>query len=113
MQHSYEGLDRAGGFSRVNLLAPLRHRDFRLLWTGMCISLLGDGLFLVAMAWQVYELSNAPAALSIVGIAMTVPTIVLLLVGGVISDRMERRARDGRGRLRARGGGRRRSRCSR
>ena len=91
MQHSYEGLDRAGGFSRVNLLAPLRHRDFRLLWTGMCISLLGDGVFLVAMAWQVYELSNAPAALAVVGIAMTVPTIVLLLVGGVISDRMERR----------------------
>ena len=91
MQHSYEGLDRAGGFSRVNLLAPLRHRDFRLLWTGMCISLLGDGVFLVAMAWQVYELSNAPAALSVVGIAMTVPMIVLLLVGGVVSDRMERR----------------------
>jgi DHA3 family tetracycline resistance protein-like MFS transporter len=91
MQHSYEGLDRTGGFSRVNLLAPLRHRDFRLLWTGMCVSLLGDGVFLVAMAWQVYELSNAPTALSLVGIAMTVPTIVLLLVGGVVSDRVDRR----------------------
>jgi MFS family permease len=91
MQHSYEGLDRTGGFSRVNLLAPLRHRDFRLLWTGMCISLLGDGVFLVAMAWQVYELSNAPAALSMVGISMTVPTIVLLVFGGVVSDRMDRR----------------------
>jgi DHA3 family tetracycline resistance protein-like MFS transporter len=91
MQHSYEGLDRTGGFSRVNLLAPLRHRDFRLLWTGMCVSLLGDGVFLVAMAWQVYELSNAPTALSLVGIAMTVPTIVLLLVGGVVSDRIDRR----------------------
>ena len=91
MQHSYEGLDPLGGFSRVNLLAPLRHRDFRLLWSGMCVSLLGDGLFLVAMAWQVYELSNAPAALAMVGISMTVPTIVLLLVGGVVSDRVDRR----------------------
>ena len=35
MQHSHEALDRPGGFSRINLLAPLRHRDFRLLWTGM------------------------------------------------------------------------------
>ena len=91
MQHSYEGLDRPGGFSRVKLLAPLRHRDFRLLWSGMCISLLGDGIFLVAMAWQVYALSNAPTALSLVGIAMTVPTIVLLLLGGVVSDRLDRR----------------------
>ena len=57
-------LDRPGGFSRVNLLAPLRHRDFRLLWAGMTISLVGDGIFLVAMAWQAYELWNAPAALS-------------------------------------------------
>ena len=43
----------------------------------MCVSLLGDGVFLVAMAWQVYALSNAPTALAMVGIAMTVPTIVL------------------------------------
>ena len=63
MHHSYEGLDRPGGFSRVRLLAPLRHRDFRLLWSGMCVSLLGDGVFIVAMAWQVYALSNAPTAL--------------------------------------------------
>lgn len=91
MHHSYEGLDRAGGFSRVRLLIPLRNRDFRLLWSGMCASLLGDGVFLVAIAWQVYALSNAPAALATVGIAMTVPTIVFLLVGGVVSDRFDRR----------------------
>jgi MFS family permease len=91
MLHSYEGLDRPGGMSRVRLLAPFRHRDFRLLWGGMCVSLLGDGVFLVAIAWQAYELSNAPTALSLVGIAMTVPTIVFLLIGGVVSDRVDRR----------------------
>jgi MFS family permease len=91
MHHSYEGLDRSGGLARVRSLAPLRHRDFRLLWTGMCVSLLGDGAFLVAMAWQVYALSNVPTALALVGIAMTVPTVLLLLVGGVVSDRFDRR----------------------
>jgi MFS family permease len=91
VNHSYEGLDRPGGFSRVRLLTPLRHRDFRLLWGGMCVSLLGDGMFMVAMAWQVYALSNAPTALSLVGIAMAVPTIALLLLGGVVCDRFDRR----------------------
>jgi MFS family permease len=91
MQHSHEALDRPGGFSRVNLLAPLRHRDFRLLWAGMTISLFGDGIFLVAMAWQAYELWNAPAALSILGIGMTIPTIAFLLPAGVLSDRLDRR----------------------
>jgi Transmembrane secretion effector len=91
MQHSYEALDRPGGTTRTNLLVPLRHRDFRRLWSGMTLSLIGDGAFLVAMTWQVYVLSNAPTALAFVGIAMSVPTIVLLLVGGAVSDRVERR----------------------
>jgi MFS family permease len=91
MLHSHEALDRAGGYDRAGLVAPLRHRDFRLLWSGMCISLLGDGAFLVALVWQVYVLSDTATAMSLVGIAMTVPTIVFLLVGGVASDRLDRR----------------------
>jgi len=91
MQHSHEALDRPGGFERARLLAPLRHRDFRLLWSGMAVSLVGDGIFLIAVAWETYVLWNAPAALSIVGIGMTVPTVAFLLVGGVLSDRHDRR----------------------
>src|ERR1700758_3933353 len=91
MQHSHEALDRPGGFSRAGLLVPLRHRDFRVLWAGMAVSLVGDGIFLVAVAWESYSLWNDPAALSIVGIGMTVPTVVFLLIGGVISDRYDRR----------------------
>jgi DHA3 family tetracycline resistance protein-like MFS transporter len=67
------------------------NRDFRLLFSGRCVSLLGDGAFLVALAWQAYTLSNAPTALSLLGIAMTVPLIVLLLFGGAVSDRHDRR----------------------
>jgi MFS family permease len=91
MQHSHDALDRPGGFARGRMLAPLRHRDFRILWTGMTVSLLGDGIFIVAIAWQSYALWNAPAALSIVSIGMTVPTIAFLLFGGIVSDRNDRR----------------------
>ncbi|HSZ04775.1 MAG TPA: MFS transporter [Solirubrobacteraceae bacterium] len=69
----------------------LANRDFRLLFTGRCVSLLGDGAFLVAMAWEAYTLSGAPTALSLLGIAMTVPLIALLLFGGVVSDSHGRR----------------------
>jgi DHA3 family tetracycline resistance protein-like MFS transporter len=91
MQHSHEALDRTGGFARRGLLAPLRYRDFRVLWAGMTVSLVGDGVFLIAIAWESYTLWNAPAALSIVSIGMTVPTIVFLVLGGVTSDRYDRR----------------------
>ncbi|WP_238017311.1 MFS transporter [Dactylosporangium sp. AC04546] len=73
------------------LLIPLRGRDFRLLWTGMSTSLIGDGILLVALAWQVYALSGAPAAMSVVGFALSLPQVVTLLFGGVVSDRFDRR----------------------
>jgi DHA3 family tetracycline resistance protein-like MFS transporter len=69
----------------------LVHRDYRRLVGGMSVSLLGDGLFLVALTWQVYAISNTPTALATVGIAMTVPTVTCLLIGGAISDRYDRR----------------------
>jgi MFS family permease len=76
---------------RFRILYPLRHRDFRLLWCGMTVSLLGDGITTIALAWQAYEISDAPTALSMVGFAMTIPHVILLLVGGAVSDRIDRR----------------------
>jgi MFS family permease len=73
------------------LLRLLGHHQFRLLWTGMTVSLVGDGVFLVALAWQVYAVSNVPTALSAVMLAMSVPHVLLLLVGGIVSDRFDRR----------------------
>jgi hypothetical protein len=75
----------------LQILQPLRERDFALYFAGTSVSLLGDGIFLVAIAWQVYDLWNVPAALAIVGVAETVPLVALVLVGGVIADRVERR----------------------
>ena len=77
---------------RVAIISPLRHRDFRLLWTGLVVSLLGDGVFLVAVAWQAYKIADRPSALAGVGIATSVPQVVLLVVGGAVSDRLSRRA---------------------
>jgi hypothetical protein len=73
------------------MLRALRHRDFRLLWTGQAISLAGDGIYLVAIAWLVYDISNKPGALAIVGFAWTLPQVTGLLLAGVLSDRFERR----------------------
>jgi MFS family permease len=76
---------------RIGILRPLRVRDFRLLWSGMTVSALGDGIYIVALAWQVYTLHNTPTALSIVGVAWFLPQIAATLFGGVIADRIDRR----------------------
>jgi MFS family permease len=73
------------------VLRALRHRDFRLLWIGQSVALLGDGIYLVAIAWLVYDISNEPGALALVGLAWTLPQVTGLLLGGVLSDRFERR----------------------
>ena len=71
--------------------AALRHRDFALLWSGQSISLVGDGVFMVALALETLHIDDHPAALSFVLAARLVPTVLLLLVGGVIVDRIPRR----------------------
>jgi DHA3 family tetracycline resistance protein-like MFS transporter len=73
------------------MLQPLAQRDYALLTFGSVVSLLGDGFFTVALAWQVYEISNVPTALAIVGVAWTIPLILFLLLGGVFTDRYDRR----------------------
>ena len=82
---------RAALMRLPRMLEPLRIRDFALLWAGMSVSLVGDAIFVVALAWQVYELSNEPSALGWVMAAYLTPMVVFLLVGGVLTDRIERR----------------------
>ncbi|HEX2140886.1 MAG TPA: MFS transporter [Candidatus Limnocylindria bacterium] len=75
----------------IRLLQPLRTRDYALLTTGAVVSLVGDGFFSVALAWQVYEISNVPTAMSVVGVAWTLPLLFFLLLSGVFTDRYDRR----------------------
>ena len=45
--------------SRVRIFEALRHRDFRLLWGGQAVSLLGDIAFLTALGWKAFTLAGA------------------------------------------------------
>ena len=57
----------------------------------MSASLLGDGVYFVAIAWLVLDISNSPTSLGLVGVAWTLPQILSLLWAGVASDRWDRR----------------------
>jgi MFS family permease len=73
------------------MLEPLRIRDFALLWTGMTTSLVGDFVFLVAYPWQTYQLTGNPATLGWISSLYWAPTVVFVIAGGVLTDRIERR----------------------
>jgi DHA3 family tetracycline resistance protein-like MFS transporter len=76
---------------RIRILGPLKRRNFALLWAGMTVSLLGDGIYYVAITWEALRLENTTVAVSLVGVAWTLPTVIFLLVGGALSDRVDRR----------------------
>lgn len=71
--------------------AALRHRDFSLFWGGLVVSALGSQFTTVAMAWQIYELTNSAFQIGLLGLARAVPQIVLALLGGLLADAVERR----------------------
>lgn len=77
--------------NRSPALIALRHRDFRLLWAGQAVSLLGTQVQTVALAWLVYSLTGSAAQLGGIGLARAIPTILLSLFGGTLADRRDRR----------------------
>ena len=71
--------------------APLTSREFRLLWIGQAISQVGDPLQAVALAWLVLERTDSAVALSAALLALSVPRVALMLLGGVLADRLSPR----------------------
>ena len=76
---------------RIAVLRPLQVRDFAFLWTGMTVSMIGDGIYYVSIAWQVLTIENRPGALALVGVAWSLPQVLLVLASGALSDRIDRR----------------------
>jgi MFS family permease len=77
---------------RIGVLKPLRVRDFRLMWTGLAISMVGDGIYIIALALLVLDdLGRSNSTLAIVQASVLVPQVTLILGAGVLADRVDRR----------------------
>jgi MFS family permease len=73
-------------------LAVLRRRDFRLLLAGQSISVFGDRMVVVALAFAVLEVGGSASAVGLVIAAGVAPMVGCVLIGGVVADRISRRA---------------------
>lgn len=71
--------------------ASLRHRNFRLFWTGQMVSLIGTWMQSVAQGWLVLTLTNSAFLLGLVGAIGSLPVLFLALPGGVAADRFDKR----------------------
>ena len=71
-------------------LAVLRHRDVRVFMSARFISILGSAIAPVALVFAVLDVSDSASAVGMVLAARSIPNIVFLLIGGVISDRLPR-----------------------
>jgi MFS family permease len=72
-------------------LAALRSHDFRLLFAGQLVSLTGSQMQLVAVTWQLYQLTRSSLALGLIGLCRVVPVVLFALGGGVVADALDRR----------------------
>jgi MFS family permease len=80
----------AGSWLPRGLIA-LRERNFVLYVIGQFTSQLGSWIELTAVSWIVYEMTNSPFLLGLVGLFRATPTILLALYGGAMADRLPRR----------------------
>lgn len=68
----------------------LRHRNYRLFFTGQSLSLVGTWITRVATSWLVYRLTGSALLLGVVGFCGQIPTMLLAPLAGVLVDRMNR-----------------------
>lgn len=68
-----------------------RERDYRLFWSTQFVSNIGSWMQSIAQGWLVYRLTDSPFLLGFVGFASTIPMFFLMLPGGVVADRFDRR----------------------
>jgi MFS family permease len=74
------------------MLLPLRLHDFRLIFAGESISLIGDQFHFIALAWLALQLTGSGLALGTVLMAAAIPRAVFMLLGGAMSDRVSPRS---------------------
>lgn len=72
-------------------LRALRARDFRIYFAGQLISVAGTWMQQIAMAWLAYKLTNSALVLGLLGFASQIPILLFAPLGGVWSDRTDRR----------------------
>ena len=72
-------------------LAALRHRDFRLFWSGQLVSLIGTWMQSVAQGWLMHRLTESPLMLGLLGFFQFLPVTLFSLWSGAIVDRVDRR----------------------
>ena len=65
----------------------IANRDFRLLWIGEAISLLGDQFYMIALPWLILQLTGDAFLMGTVLAVAAIPRAIFMLLGGVITDR--------------------------
>jgi predicted MFS family arabinose efflux permease len=73
------------------IFRAFRHRDFRLMWIGACVSTTGTFIQQFAQSWLVYDLTKNPFYLGLDLFLGQLPIMLFSLFGGVFADRMDRR----------------------
>ena len=76
---------------RPSALSLLRLRDFRLLWLGQAISLIGDQFYLIALPWLTLQLTGDALAVGTVLAIAGIPRALFMLIGGAFTDRFSPR----------------------
>src|SRR4051794_41910261 len=77
--------------SGARVLQAFGSRDFRLLWTGQAVSLLGDTALLVALGWRTFTLTGSARSLGYVLALEGVGMLSTVLIGGALADPYDRR----------------------
>lgn len=78
-------------FKKLKTFSSLQFPDFRLYYFGTLFSEIGSQMQVVAINWQIYEMTSSPASLGIVGFSGLLAILIFALPSGLIVDKLNRK----------------------
>lgn len=76
---------------KISPFLVLKIAHYRNFLLGAFVSEIGNQMQMVAVAWQVYEMTSNPASLGLIGVANFLPIVLFSLIGGLVADKVDRK----------------------
>jgi MFS family permease len=77
--------------NRISPFLSLHIRSYRLFLIGFFISQMGSQMQIIAINWQMYEMTRSPVMLGLIGVVSFVPVLLFSMVGGLTADNVNRK----------------------
>lgn len=76
---------------KIGAFTPLKHKNFRNIWTASVFSYFGHLILGVGVAWEMTRITDSPSMVALTQTALMAPYMLVAMIAGAVADMFDRR----------------------